>query len=71
MEYDLSVAGMTCGHCVAAVTEGLQKLPEVDDVSVTLGEDQPSRVIVVAKQELDRDAMERAVAEAGYSVVGY
>ena len=70
MEYDLSVAGMTCGHCVTAVTEELQKLPEVDDVSVTLGEDQPSRVIVVAKQELDRDAMERAVAEAGYSVVG-
>ncbi len=70
MEYDLSVAGMTCGHCVTAVTEELQKLPEVDDVSVTLGEDQPSRVIVVAKQELDRDAMERAVAKAGYSVVG-
>lgn len=70
MEYELSVSGMTCGHCVAAVTEELQKLPGVDDVSVALGEDQPSRVIVAAKQELERDAMERAVAEAGYSVVG-
>jgi copper chaperone len=70
VEYDLSVAGMTCGHCVAAVTEELQKLPAVDDVSITLGGDEPSRVVVVAKQELDRDAMARAVAEAGYSVVG-
>jgi len=61
---------MTCGHCVAAVTEELQKLPAVDDVSITLGGDQPSRVVVVAKQELDRDAVERAVAEAGYSVIG-
>jgi copper chaperone len=70
VEYDLSVAGMTCGHCVAAVTEELQKLPAVDDVSITLGGDEPSRVVVVAKQELDRDAMARAVAEAGYSVIG-
>jgi copper chaperone len=70
VEYDLSVAGMTCGHCVAAVTEELQKLPAVDDVSITLGGDEPSRVVVVAKQELDRDAVARAVAEAGYSVVG-
>lgn len=69
MEYDLSVAGMTCGHCVAAVTAELQKLPEVDDVSVTLGENQPSRVVVSLRQDVDWGSMERAVAAAGYSVV--
>lgn len=70
MEYNLAVAGMTCGHCVAAVTEELRKLPEVQDVSVNLGGDDPSQVIVVVSAEPDRAAMEKAVAEAGYSVVG-
>lgn len=30
------VRGMTCGHCVAAVSSELAKLPGVDDVAVDL-----------------------------------
>lgn len=32
----LKVLGMTCGHCVAAITKAVEALPGVDDVSVDL-----------------------------------
>ena len=32
----LRVSGMTCGHCIAAVTKAVQSVPAVDTVSVDL-----------------------------------
>ncbi|MBN1655857.1 MAG: cation transporter [Deltaproteobacteria bacterium] len=34
----LKVTGMSCNHCVAAVTEALRAVPEVKAVAVDLGE---------------------------------
>ena len=31
-----TVIGMTCGHCVASVTEEVQEIPGVEDVDVVL-----------------------------------
>ena len=61
-----SVAGMTCGHCVASVTEELQELPGVDQVNVDLVAGGTSTVTVTTTQPLDDDAVQAAVEEAGY-----
>ena len=36
MESTYTVEGMTCGHCVAAVTEEVKLIPGVTDVAVVL-----------------------------------
>jgi copper chaperone len=64
----LSVAGMTCGHCVASVTEELRELPGVDQVNVDLVAGGTSTVTVTSTQPLDDDAVQAAVEEAGYQL---
>jgi copper chaperone CopZ len=63
-----AVAGMTCGHCVAAVTEELTRLEGVQDVSVDLVAGGTSRVRVLSAAELDLDQVREAVDEAGYQL---
>ncbi|WP_205472135.1 heavy-metal-associated domain-containing protein [Nocardioides sp. SYSU D00038] len=60
-----TVSGMTCGHCVASVTEELTELPGVEDVAVTL---ETGAVVVTSAAPLDRAAVAAAVAEAGYEL---
>jgi copper chaperone len=62
------VAGMTCGHCVASVTEELHELPSVGEVSVDLVAGGTSTVTVTSGQPLDDDAVKGAVEEAGYQL---
>jgi len=64
----LLVEGMTCGHCVASVTEELSAVPGVDDVSVALTTGGTSTVTVRSSTPVDADALRVAVAEAGYTV---
>jgi len=75
MESDMTtttyrVEGMTCGHCVAAVTEEILKVDGVRDVSIDLVTDAPSTVIVTSDADLDLDAISGAVDEAGYTLMG-
>jgi copper chaperone len=63
-----SVAGMTCGHCVASVTEELQELPGVNQVNVDLVAGGTSTVTVASSKHLDDDAVQAAVEEAGYQL---
>jgi copper chaperone len=60
-----TVTGMTCGHCVASVTEEVGALGGVEDVQVDL---QTGRVDVTSAAPLDRAAVAAAVEEAGYSL---
>ena len=60
-----TVTGMTCGHCVASVTEELGELDGVQDVRVTL---ETGEVVVTSAEPLDRSAVAAAVEEAGYSL---
>ena len=60
-----TVAGMTCGHCVAAVTGELTALAGVTDVDVDLG---TGRATVTSDAPLDRAAVAAAVEEAGYQL---
>lgn len=59
------VEGMTCGHCVRAVTDELSNLPGVTDVAVDL---ETGQVAVTGEEELDHEAVRAAVAEAGYDL---
>ena len=63
------VSGMTCGHCVSAVTEELSGIPGVTEVAVDLVADGESTVTVTADAEPSREAVAAAVDEAGYSLV--
>ena len=63
-----SVTGMTCGHCTAAVTEELTKLPGVREVSIDLNAGGTSAVHVTSESALDETAVRAAVDEAGYEL---
>ena len=61
-----TVDGMTCGHCVAAVTEEVSKVGGLSDVNVDLA----TKTLTVTGDPIDDDAVRAAVDEAGYAVVG-
>lgn len=61
------VSGMTCGHCVAAVTSALTELPGVTDVAVDLP---TGSVTVTGDAPFDDAAAAEAVEDAGYSLSG-
>ncbi|CAA9350340.1 MAG: Copper(I) chaperone CopZ [uncultured Frankineae bacterium] len=62
-----TVTGMTCGHCVASVSEEVSELPGVSDVQVDLAS---GRVTVTSDAPLGADQVRTAVEEAGYSLAG-
>jgi len=59
------VTGMTCGHCVSAVTAEVSKLPGVRDVAVDLP---TGAVTVVSDAPLAQPAIRDAIEEAGYEL---
>jgi copper chaperone CopZ len=60
-----AVTGMTCGHCVQAVSEELTRLPGVRDVEVDLDS---GEVTVRSDGHLPLDEVRAAVDEAGYAL---
>ncbi len=67
---ELSVDGMTCGHCVMSVSEELSEIPGVKNVDVILNSGATSKATVVTNTELDDNALRDAVSEAGFELVG-
>ncbi len=61
-----TVQGMTCAHCVAAVTEEVSGIPGVSDVDVDL---ESGQVTVTAESDPTTAAVAAAVDEAGYTLV--
>ncbi|HQT77450.1 MAG: heavy metal transporter [Rhodospirillales bacterium 20-64-7] len=59
----LKVSGMTCGHCVAAVTRAVQAVPSVERVAVDL-----QRGEVTVEGHPDERAVREAIVEEGYEV---
>jgi copper chaperone CopZ len=59
-----TVPGMGCGHCRAAVTAAVEKVPGVAGVDVDLD----AMGVTVAGNQLDDAAVRAAIAEAGYDV---
>lgn len=63
---EIRVKGMSCEHCVAAVTKALLALPGVSQVQVDL----PSgRVTFETAQTLSQEEIAQAIKAAGYEMV--
>ncbi len=60
-----AVTGMTCGHCVHAVSAELTSLDGVTHVDVDLVAGATSTVTVASATPLARDDIAAALAEAG------
>ena len=60
-----TVAGMTCAHCVQAVTGEISALPGVAEVQVDLAS---GAVTVTSEAPLAADDVRAAVDEAGYEL---
>jgi copper chaperone len=60
-----AVTGMTCEHCVRAVTEEVRRIEGVSGVTVDL----PTGALTVSSsQPIEEAAVAEAVAEAGYQL---
>lgn len=60
-----TVSGMTCGHCVASVSEEVREIPGVQDVDVVLD---TGAVTVTSDAGVDDAAVKAAVEGAGYQL---
>jgi copper chaperone len=61
-----TVTGMTCAHCVTAVTEEVSAVAGVTHVDVDLA---TGALTVTSDAEPSLDEVSRAVDEAGYALV--
>jgi copper chaperone CopZ len=68
-ELTLLVEGMTCQHCVNAVSQEVGALAGVEDVSIDLVLEGQSTLRVSSSDTLPRDVVAAAVAMAGYTVI--
>jgi copper chaperone CopZ len=59
------VDGMTCEHCVGAVTAELSELAPGASIAVVLGSDGPSTVTVDGADPLTAEQISTALDEAG------
>ncbi len=59
----LKVSGMTCAHCVSAITKAVASVPGVKEVSVDL-----ERGEVAIKGAPTEEAVRDAITEEGYEV---
>lgn len=64
----LTVEGMSCGHCVKAVTDAVSGLPGVAGVSVDLSAKTVSVEFDPAQSPLDKIKTE--IEDLGYDIVG-
>ena len=60
----LKVSGMTCEHCVAAVTKAVKAVPAVKDVLVDLASGE-----VTVSGSPDAHAVRAAITDEGYEVL--
>jgi copper chaperone CopZ len=60
----LTVPGMSCGHCEAAVKGEVTKVTGVTGVDVDLS----TKIVTVSGDGIDRASVVAAIDEAGYEV---
>ena len=58
---DLSISGMSCGHCVAAVRETLEGIDGVEVRNVAVG-----RASLTREPSVTADVLVEAIRDAGY-----
>jgi len=63
MEQQFTVSGMSCGHCVRAVTEAVKEVDPAAGVQGNLGHKS-----VVVQSAVDRAKLGGAITAAGYEI---
>ena len=66
MEKTLKIEGMMCGHCEAHVRQALEALPGVESAAVS---HESGTAVVTLSADISDEALKKAVADAGYTVV--
>ncbi len=61
-----TVEGMSCDHCVHAITGEVTQVEGVSAVDVDL----TAKTVTVSGEQFGDDAVRAAIDEAGYTVVG-
>ena len=64
---EITVKGMSCGHCAAAVTKALAAVPGVSAVQVDLA---TGRVAFASDRSITLDELARVITAAGYEMTG-
>ncbi len=62
----LAISGMSCGHCVAAVSEALKEVPGVSAAQVAVGSATLTLDPSLADADATVSAAVQAVEDAGY-----
>ncbi len=65
-EVNLKIDGMSCQHCVMSVKKALDELDGVTSSEVEIG----SARVSYEESKTDKDAIENAVKNAGYKIIG-
>ncbi|HPF41704.1 MAG TPA: heavy metal-associated domain-containing protein [Phycisphaerae bacterium] len=65
---DLTINGMTCGHCVQRVREALSAVEGVQSCDVELD---AGRARVTMNDDVEIGAMSGAVSKAGFQMTGF
>jgi copper chaperone CopZ len=63
----LTISGMSCQNCVKSVTNGLYKVPGVQDVIVKLD---TGIATVKGDDSVSEEALREAIADRGFEVTG-
>ena len=64
MSMQLGVQGMTCDHCVKAVSEAARSVSGVDEAEVDLG----AGTVTVQGDNIDMAQLKGAIMEAGFDL---
>ncbi len=65
----VKIKGMSCQHCVGAVTKALSALPGISNVKVDLAKGEASYEGSVDEGSVDMEAVETAISKIGFEVV--
>ncbi len=65
MKKTIKIKGMSCQHCVMAVTKALESIEGIESVSVNLEEGEAA---FEERKTVDRDEIAKKVRDAGYEV---
>ncbi|MEF8824032.1 MAG: cation transporter [Desulfohalobiaceae bacterium] len=64
----VKVKGMSCQHCVSAVTQALQQVEGIANVEVSLDKGEAR---FEEDKQVDREAVRKAVQDAGYEAAEF
>lgn len=67
MEKTITIEGMMCGHCEAAVKKALEELPQVSGAVVS---HEKGTAVVTLNVEVADDVLKKAVEDKDYKVTG-